>query len=110
MLCCKDCNYYRNCSENGSGRADLAVCDFADVLFIQDTDDLNVEYPCNRISFEEYLRKQAAAHYDPAAIQKFVKPELFRELKECGVCMLKFPDGLIEKCFQNRLAVQRTDK
>lgn len=110
MLCCKDCDYYRRSSEKGTDGLDLAVCDFADVLFIQDTDDLNVEYPCNKISFNEYLQKQEYAHYDPATIQKFIQPELFRELKASGVCMLKFPDGLIEKCFQNQLAAQKTGK
>ena len=84
-LVCKDCAYYRGCSEKGFEGLDLAICDLADVLFLQNVEDLEMEYPCSKVNFNEYLTKKAAARLDPASISKFVKPELFRELKDAGV-------------------------
>ena len=96
-MLCKDCDYYHEISKDQSG---ISFCEFADMLFLDDVENLDVEYPCKEIDFDEYLQKESAG--DAAAAKKYVKPELFRELKECGVCMLRFPDGMIKKCFQEQ--------
>jgi hypothetical protein len=103
MLDCKLCNYYHSVSGQSLPGLDLGICDFSDTLFIEDAENLDVEYPCKKIDYYDYLRKKSAARIDSAMVAKFVNPELFHELRQCGVSMLKFPEGIIEKCFMHHL-------
>ncbi|QEY34465.1 hypothetical protein FL966_05035 [Caproiciproducens galactitolivorans] len=103
MLDCKLCNYYHAVSGKSFPGLNLGICDFSDTLFIEDVENLNIEYPCRKISYNDYLRKKSMACITPFSVASFVNPELFRELQDCGVSMLKFPEGIIEKCFKNHL-------
>lgn len=103
MLDCKLCNYYHSVSGQSFPGLNLGICDFSDMLFIEDAENLEIEYPCSKIDYNDYLRKKSMAGIDPSLVAKFVNPELFRELQDCGVSMLKFPEGIIEKCFMRHL-------
>lgn len=100
-MLCKDCSYYHALSKDDFGDSDASFCEFADMLFLDDVDNLEAEYPCKQISFGEYLQKQASGCAASAA-GRYARPELFRELQECGVCMLKFPDAAVGKCFRGK--------
>ncbi len=100
-MLCKECNYYHALSGDRLSNPNISFCEFSDVLFLEDVDDLQMEYPCKEISFREYLKKKSACAGRTAA-GRYVRPKLFRELKECGVCTLKFPDGVIGECFGGR--------
>jgi hypothetical protein len=103
MLNCKLCNYFHSVSGQSFPGLNLGICDFTDMLFIEDVDNLGIEYPCSKVDYNDYLRKKSMASISPALIAKFVNPELFGELQQCGVSMLKFPEGIIEKCFMSHL-------
>ena len=98
MLNCKDCDYYRAIPEKDFGE-DLSACDLSDMLFLSDVEDLDIEYPCRNISYNDYLQKKAVASRNAAAGRELADPDLFGKLIDCSVCMLRFPDGTIEKCF-----------
>lgn len=106
MLDCKMCNYYHAIPDQNFPGLNLGICDFTDMLFIEDVEKMNIEYPCGKVDYNDYLRKKAIASIKPAAVAKFINPELFRELQQCGVSMLKFPEGIIEKCFQCHLMTE----
>lgn len=103
MLNCKLCNYYHSVSGQSFPGLNLGICDFTDMLFIEDVENLGIEYPCSEIDYNNYLQKKSMASISPSLVAKFVNPELFSELQQCGVSMLKFPEGIIEKCFMNHL-------
>ncbi|MBW7572081.1 hypothetical protein [Caproiciproducens faecalis] len=103
MLDCKLCNYYQSVSGRDFRGMDLGICEFTDMLFVEDTDNMMGEYPCRKIEYNDYLRKKSAASIDTVAAAKLVDAELFHELKQCGVSMIKFPEGIIKKCFENQL-------
>lgn len=107
MLLCKDCDYYHALSGNGLPDSGVSFCEFADTLFLDDVDDLETEYPCKPIRFGEYLKKKAACRRGGAAAGNDVNPQLFRELKECGVCTLKFPAGALAERFGGRAETPR---
>ncbi|MBE6829732.1 MAG: hypothetical protein E7519_05935 [Ruminococcaceae bacterium] len=103
MLDCKLCNYYHSVSGKSFPGLNLGICDFSDTLFIEDVEDLNIAYPCRNIGYNDYLRKKSMACITPSSVANFVNPDLFRGLQDCGVSMLRFPEGIIEKCFKNHL-------
>lgn len=109
MLSCKLCNYYHSVSGQNFPGLNLGICDFADLLFVEDTENLEIEYPCSKIDYNDYLCKRSMASMDAAAAAKFVEPELFHELKQCGVSMIRFPEGIIEKCFKNHLEKEENE-
>lgn len=104
MLNCKLCDYYHSLAGENVSVPDLAICEFTDLLFLTDVEKLDIEYPCRRMSFNSYLQKKPSVQIDPQTIRHFVKPDLYQELRECGVFMLKFPEGIICKCFSKALA------
>lgn len=104
MLNCKLCDYYHSLAGENISAPDLAICEFTDLLFLSDVENLDMEYPCSKMSFEAYLRKKPSVTIDPQTVRHFVKPDLYQELRECGVFMLKFPEGIIRKCFSKTLA------
>lgn len=106
-MLCKDCDYYHTLLKNDFSDTNIAYCEFSDMLFLDDVDDLDTEYPCKQISFDEYLKNKLECRYDAASANKYV-PEMFRELKACGVCMLKLPSGITAKYFHGRIS-ERTD-
>lgn len=110
MLNCKLCDYYHAVSGESFPGMNLGLCDFADMLFIEDAENLNIEYPCSKIEYPAYLAKKPAVRIDPVSVTKYVKPELYRQLKECGVSMLKFPEGIIVKCFTEHLENEKAGK
>lgn len=103
MMDCKLCNYYHSVSGQSFPGLDLGICDFSDTLFIEDAENLDIEYPCKEIDFYDYLRKKSTARISPSLVAQFVNPELFRELQQCGVSVLKFPEGAIGNCFKSHL-------
>lgn len=103
-MLCKDCDYYHALRGKAFSGTELSFCEFSDMLFLDDVDRLETEYPCRKISFDEYWQKKTGGRCDAATVGKYVKPKLFQELKESGVCMLQFPDGIIGKCFREQLA------
>ncbi|MGX8709729.1 MAG: hypothetical protein ACQGTM_05705 [bacterium] len=103
MLDCKLCNYYHSVSGRDFNGLDIGICDFTDLLFIEDAENMTAEYPCREMSYNDYLHKKSANSIDPAVAAELVDPEMFRELKQCGVSMIKFPEGIISKCFQKQL-------
>jgi hypothetical protein len=107
-MLCKDCDYYHTLLQNDFSGTDISYCEFSDMLFLDNVDDLDTEYPCKQISFDEYMCNKQTCRFDAVAAKKYVKPEMFRELKACGVCMLKFPGGLTVKCFRGH-ASEKTD-
>lgn len=104
MLNCKLCDYYHSLSGEDISVPDLAICDFADLLFLSDVENMDIEYPCSKLSFEAYLQEKPSVKISPESIRHFVKPDLYQELRECGVFMLKFPEGIIGKCFRKSVA------
>lgn len=103
MLDCKLCNYYHSVSEESFPGLNLGICDFSDMLFIEDVENMDIEYPCSKIDYYDYLRKQSKVHMDPTAVSKLVNPEMYQDLKKCGVSMLQFPEGMIANCFMDHL-------
>lgn len=103
MLNCKLCDYYHSLSGQGYSDQNLAICEFADLLFFDDVENLDIEYPCSKKNFEDYLQKKTLIKITPHILNKFIKPELYHELKKCGVIMLNFPDGIMNKCFMEYL-------
>ncbi len=109
MLDCKLCDYYHAVSGRDFNGLDLGICDFTDLLFIEDAENITDEYPCRNMSYNEYLRKKSTNSIDPAAAAALVDPEMFREMKQCGVAMIKFPEGIISKCFQKQLDLENRE-
>lgn len=109
-MLCKDCDYYHSFPKEKFLESHISFCEFADTLFLDDVENLEVEYPCKNIDFNEHMQKKSAGISDAAVSKKYVRPELVKELKECGVCMLKFPEGITEKCFHEQLANSATGK
>lgn len=54
MLECKLCDYY-NAIHSGHGEA--AKCNFTGVLFSENVEMLEMEYPCRNVSYAEYLQR-----------------------------------------------------
>ncbi|WP_444658105.1 hypothetical protein ACRQV7_10650 [Caproiciproducens sp. R2] len=109
MLDCKLCNYYHAVSGRDFNGLNLGICDFTDLLFIEDAENMTAaEYPCREMSYNDYLRKKSTNSIDPAAAAELADPEMFRELKQCGVSMIKFPEGIISKCFQKQLDTENS--
>lgn len=107
-MLCKDCDYYHTLLKNDFSGTNISYCEFSDMLFLDDVDNLDTEYPCKQISFDEYMRNKQTCRFDAVAPKKYVKPEMFHELKACGVCMLKFPGGLTAKCFRGLVSEKQT--
>jgi hypothetical protein len=81
----------------------------ADILFIGDVENMEMEHPCSNINYTDYLQRKSAASISSSWVSQFVNPEWFSEMQECGVSMMKFPEGIIEKCFMQHLQ-QKTNK
>jgi len=58
MLDCKLCNYYQTrntlTSENNT-----AKCEFTGLVFVEDVENMNIDYPCKNVSFAEYQKRKA---------------------------------------------------
>lgn len=59
MLDCKLCNFYqafvrdRSISYKGTAR-----CELTDVIFMDDVENLDIEYPCRHVSLSDYLKRK----------------------------------------------------
>lgn len=51
MLECKLCDYYKALNGNAS------KCGFTGVLFKDDVENLEMEYPCRNMTYDEYLSR-----------------------------------------------------
>lgn len=58
MLNCKMCDYYQPLAGTAASRSHSAKCEFSGVSFLGDVENLEMEYPCSRIHFSDYLRKK----------------------------------------------------
>jgi hypothetical protein len=54
---CRLCDYYSGLG----GGSKAGRCEFADVIFFDDVDKLDAEYPCSSISYDEYLGRAVQA-------------------------------------------------
>lgn len=60
VLDCKLCIYYEVLSTgNAIAGKERARCDFADLLFLDDVDNMDRPYPCRDISFSDYLKRKS---------------------------------------------------
>lgn len=55
MLDCKLCNYYEVLTHADKG---TAKCEFTDIIFMEDVETLDIEYPCKNIPFADYLKRK----------------------------------------------------
>lgn len=56
MLNCKLCDYYRSLPATDASHSHAAKCEFSGVSFFEDVENVDMEYPCRRIRFLDYLR------------------------------------------------------
>ena len=62
MLDCKLCNYYQvPAREDSISDKGTARCDLMDIVFMDDVENLDIEYPCRHMSLSEYLKKKQKA-------------------------------------------------
>jgi hypothetical protein len=61
MLECKLCDYYKVIGTNPANYDETAKCEFAGVLFSNDVETLDIEYPCRGISYDQYLHRNTKA-------------------------------------------------
>lgn len=54
MLNCKLCDYYNTMS---GGHAGTAGCDFTGILFFNDVEKLEMDYPCSKMNYVDYLNR-----------------------------------------------------
>lgn len=58
MLQCEFCDYYKVITPSEENpEIFITVCEYAGVVFIHETKNLNIDYPCNSISYSDYLKK-----------------------------------------------------
>jgi DNA helicase TIP49 (TBP-interacting protein) len=57
MLECKLCDYYKSFSNHVCPNHDAGKCEFTGMLFFDDVENLDIEYPCYKISYMDYLNK-----------------------------------------------------
>ena len=58
MLNCEFCAYYKVLeSASDTPNPKVAICEFSGILFSDDVLNLTTEYPCQDISYSEYLFK-----------------------------------------------------
>lgn len=76
MLNCDLCDYYKIISnDENTGEGKAAFCEFSGFIFTKDLWDLDMEYPCRNISYEEYLQrlqKESAMQKDMSNDRKLV--------------------------------------
>ena len=59
MLDCKLCNYYQTLArDNSISDKGTARCDFTDIIFMDDVENLDIKYPCHNMSLSDYLQKK----------------------------------------------------
>lgn len=49
---CKLCDYYKSLG------SETAKCSFTGIVFSNDVDSLEIEYPCRNTSYEQYLSRK----------------------------------------------------
>lgn len=58
MLNCNLCDYYREVQNDGKAdHGKASFCEFSGFVFNKDLQDLDIEYPCSDISYEQYLSR-----------------------------------------------------
>ena len=57
MLNCKLCDYYKPLSGNDTLNTNVSWCEFLDILLFDDFEKRETEYPCSKISYQDYLNK-----------------------------------------------------
>lgn len=55
MLSCKYCDYYEEMKKTTDHGNEVSVCHFTDHLFMKDVENLDIEYPCKDMSYQDYL-------------------------------------------------------
>ncbi|MFA6807769.1 MAG: hypothetical protein WCR27_02130 [Eubacteriales bacterium] len=59
MLDCKLCNYYKTISYgNNYPEKCTGMCEFTDIVFMEDVENLDIEYPCREMSLADYYNKK----------------------------------------------------
>ena len=58
MTNCEYCDYYRNVIENIDRESNVTLCTFANVILLTDAENLDTEYPCKDITYQQYLDRR----------------------------------------------------